>query len=64
MSQLALGFKKAIYVGEGSNVFYTVRIFFQVSSPRFVVCNSDTVLGAPGRPRRSLQARLCTHNKP
>jgi nucleoside-diphosphate-sugar epimerase len=26
MSQLALGFKKAIYVGEGSNVFYTVLL--------------------------------------
>lgn len=25
MSQLALGFQKAIYVGEGSNIFYTVR---------------------------------------
>jgi len=25
MTQLALGFKKAIYVGEGSNIFYTVR---------------------------------------
>ncbi len=26
MTQLALGFKKAIYVGEGSNIFYTVRV--------------------------------------
>ncbi|KAH9041085.1 NAD-binding protein [Lactarius pseudohatsudake] len=26
MTQLALGFKKAIYVGEGSNIFYTVRL--------------------------------------
>ena len=25
MTQLALGFKKAIYVGEGSNIFYAVR---------------------------------------
>ncbi|KAI9436010.1 NAD-binding protein [Lactarius indigo] len=26
MTQLALGFKKAIYVGEGSNIFYAVRL--------------------------------------
>jgi len=27
-TELALNFKKAIYVGEGANVFYMVRTFF------------------------------------
>ena len=33
MSQLALGFKKAVYVGEGANIFYTVRSPSRVSIP-------------------------------
>jgi hypothetical protein len=39
MSQVALGFKKAVYVGEGSNVFYTVR------SPSRVSIHFCTVVG-------------------
>jgi hypothetical protein len=68
MSQVALGFKKAVYVGEGSNVFYTVRSLSRVSipAPSWGNANNHVVilLGAPGRPRRSLQACLCTHTKP
>lgn len=29
MTQLALGLKKAFYVGEGENIFYTVCIYLR-----------------------------------
>lgn len=35
MTQIALGFKKAVYVGEGSNQFYIVRC---PSAPPFSYC--------------------------
>lgn len=46
-TQLALGFKKAIYVGEGSNVFYMVR--WSPSTPFIRVCVFTLfMLGASG----------------
>ena len=51
---LALQFKKAVYVGEGSNVFYMVR------TPFIHVCIfTSFMLGASRRPGRLFQAPLC-----
>ena len=68
MSQVALGYKMAVYIEEGSNVFYMVRNPSRVSipAPSWGNANNHNVilLGTPGRPRRPLQPRLCTHTKP
>lgn len=67
MTQVALAFKKAIYIGEGSNVFYTVSIPLEsvLSAPLSLGSSSrHSFLVASGRPRRSLPACLCAHTEP
>ena len=64
--QIALGLKKSIYIGEGENLFYMVDIpLLPVTPFVFTVWLTHLiVLGASGRPRRSLQARLCAYSEP